>query len=300
MKWRRKTPTKLVKEHIHMTKQEILARMKTDLEVRGRSDETVRNYCMHVRLYQDYFDKPADEMGETEISGYLHYLLTEKGLSHASVNVQNSSLRFLYGVTLDRLINTRKIPRIKNIRSIPDILSKEELGYIFYLLKNSKYKALFTTIYGSGLRISEALNLKVMDIDSKNMRIFIRKGKGGRDRYALLPQKTLEILRDYCRQFHPVDWLFVDEKGEQIKVRAAQDAFKAVIEKSGIPKHITVHTLRHCFATHLLNEGKNVFHIKRLLGHVRIDTTTWYLQLADSETLNLKSPLDTMKEPWDA
>lgn len=283
-----------------MTKNEILQKMKTDLETHGKCEETVRNYCMHARLYQDYHDRPADEMGEAEISRYLHYLLTEKKLSHASVNVQNSSLRFLYGVTLDRLINTRKIPRIKQTRSLPDLLTKEELGYIFYLLKNIKYKALFMTIYGSGLRISEALNLKVSDIDSKDMRIFIRKGKGARDRYALLPQKTLDILRQYSREFHPKDWLFVNEDGTHIKVRAAQDMFKAVIRRSGIPKHITVHTLRHCFATHLLNEGKNVFQIKRLLGHVRIDTTTWYLQLSDSETLKLQSPLDTFKDIADA
>jgi site-specific recombinase XerD len=279
-----------------MTKQEILEKMQVNLETMGKSEETVRNYCMHVRLYQDYHDRPADEMGEAEISAYFHYLLKEKELSHASVNAQNSSLRYLYGVTLDRVLNLRKIPRIKNPRHIPDILSKDELGYIFYLMKNLKYRALFKTIYGSGLRISEALNLKVNDIDSKKMRIFVRSGKGSRDRYALLPQKTLEILRQYSKEFHPKEWLFVDEQGKQIQVRAAQDAFKSVIRKSGIPKHITVHTLRHCFATHLLNEGKNVFQIKRLLGHVRVDTTTWYLQLSDSDTLRLKSPLDTMKE----
>ena len=279
-----------------MRKQEILEKLKVDLETMGRSDETVRNYCMHVRLYQDYHDRSADEMGEAEINSYFHYLLKEKELSHASVNAQNSSLRFVYGVTLDRVLNLRKIPMLKKMRPIPDIPSKEELGYLFYLLKNLKYKALFMTIYGSGLRISEALNLKVTDIDSKQMRIFIRRGKGSRDRYALLPEKTLEILRKYSKDFHPKDWLFVDEQGRQISVRAAQDAFKAVIRKSGIPKHITVHTLRHCFATHLLNEGKNIFQIKRLLGHVRVDTTTWYLQLSDSETLKLKSPLDTMKE----
>lgn len=284
-----------------MTKEQILEKMKADLELRGRSEETLRNYLMHVRLFQDYFDKPADEMGEEEISKYLHYLVTEKKLQPASVNTQNSSLRFLYGVTLDRLLNTRKIPRAKHIRGLPDILNKDELGYLFYLTKNLKYKAIFMTIYGSGLRVSEAVNLKVRDVDSENMRLFIRKGKGGRDRYAMLPQKTLGILREYWQKYHPTDWLFVNDKtGTQLTIRAVQDAFKAIAGKSGIPKHITVHTLRHCFATHLLNEGNNVFHIKRLLGHVRIDTTVWYLQLSDSETLKLKSPLDTMKDDGNA
>lgn len=280
-----------------MTKNEILQKLRIDLETRGKSEDTIRAYCMHTRLFQDYHDKPADEMGETEISGYLHYLLTEKELNHSSVNTQNSSLRFLYGVTLDRLINTRKIPRIKQVRSIPILPTKEELGYLFYLAGDSlRNKALFMTIYGSGLRISEAANLKVSDIDSDGGRIFIRKGKGGRDRYAILPKKTLEVLREYWKESQPKDWLFVTKNGNQMTSKTIQDAWKAIVQRSGIPKHITVHTLRHCFATHLLNEGNNVFAIKRLLGHVRIDTTTWYLQFADSEILKLKSPLDTMKE----
>ena len=278
-----------------MTKQEILEKLKFDLELRNRSADTIHDYSMHVRMYQDYFDKPADQMGVEEIREFLHYQLTEKNNSPATVNTYNSALRFLYGETLDVVLNLKKIPRIKSNRKIPDIPTKEELGYLFYLTKNLKYKAIFMTIYGSGLRLSEAVSLKVGDIDGKQRRIFIRSGKGDRDRYALLPQKTLDILREYYRQYHPTDWLFVTEKGTHLTDRAVQDAFKKVVARSGIPKHITIHTLRHCFATHSLNEGKNVFEIKRLLGHVRIDTTTWYLQLSDSETLKLTSPLDTMK-----
>ncbi|MCL2254848.1 MAG: site-specific integrase [Lachnospiraceae bacterium] len=279
-----------------MTKQEVLEKLKFDLELRNRCKDTIEDYSLHVRLFQDYFDKPADQMGTEEIKEFLHYLLTQKNNSPATVNTYNSALRFLYGETLDIVLNLKKIPRVKCNRKIPDIPTKEELGYIFYLTKNIKYKAIFMTIYGSGLRLSEAVNLKVSDIDGKQKRIFIRSGKGDRDRYALLPQKTLDILREYYKQHKPTDWLFVTEKGTQLTVRAVQDSFKAIVKKSDIPKHITIHTLRHCFATHCLNEGKNIFEIKRLLGHVRIDTTTWYLQLSDCDTLKLTSPLDTMKE----
>jgi len=279
-----------------MTKQEILNKLKFDLELRNRTKDTIRDYLMHVRLFQDYFDKPADQMGVDEIREFLHHCLNEKGNSPATVNGHNSAIRFLYGETLDILINTKKNPRVKHNRKIPDIPTKEELGYLFYLTKNIKYKAIFMTIYGSGLRLSEAVNLKVSDIDGKQKRIFIRSGKGDRDRYALLPQKTLDILREYHKKYQPTDWLFVTDKGTHLTNRAVQDALKKVVAKSGIPKRITVHTLRHCFATHSLNEGKNVFEIKRLLGHVRIDTTTWYLQLSDSETLKLTSPLDTMTD----
>jgi site-specific recombinase XerD len=240
-------------------------------------------------------------MGEDEISAYLHYLLKEKKLNPASVNAQNSSLRFLYGVTLDRLLNTKKIPRVKNNRSLPVLPTKDELGYLLYLAgESSRNKALFYTIYGSGLRSSEAANLKVGDIDSENGRIFIRKGKGGRDRYALLPKKTLEALREYWTEYQPKDWLFVTKNGTQMTRENIRSTWKTIVKRSGIPKDINVHTLRHLFATHLLNQGNNVFAIKHLLGHVRIDTTAWYLQISDSDTLKLKSPLDKMKERGDA
>ena len=278
-----------------MTKQEILEKLKFDLELRGKQKTTVRDYVAKVRIFQDYYDKPASKMREEEIARFLHHLLVEKGDTPATVNTYNSALRFLYGETLDVLLNTKKLPRAKQNRSIPNLPTKQELSYLFYLTKNIKYKAIFMTIYGSGLRLSEAVNLKVTDIDSKQNRIFIRSGKGNRDRYTILPAKTLEILREYYKLYRPQEWLFVTKAGTHLTVRAVQDAFKKVVKKSGIPKHITIHTLRHCFATHLLNEGKNVLEIKRLLGHVRIDTTTWYLQLSDSEVLKLLSPLDTMK-----
>jgi integrase/recombinase XerD len=278
-----------------MTQQEILTKLKFDLEVRDRKPDTVNDYLYKVGAYQDYFGKPADQMGEAEISEFLHYLITVKKLHTNSVNVYNSAIRFVYLITLNRNINVRQIPRIKQIRSIPVLPTKEELDYLFNLAScNIRNKALFMTIYGSGLRLSEAANLKVNDIDSAGNRIFIRKGKGGRDRYAMLPKKTLEVLREYYRVYKPKEWLFVTKTGTKMTNRGIQDSWKYIVRKSGIPKHITVHTLRHCFATHLLNEGNNVFQIKRLLGHVRIDTTTWYLQLSDSETLKLNSPLDTM------
>jgi site-specific recombinase XerD len=284
-----------------MTKEQILEKLKFDLETRGRSEATVKEYTEKVRLFQDHFGKPADQMGEAEIIEYQHHLLTEKKLKHSSANTYNSALRFVCGVTLDITLNYKKLPRLKQIRDLPVLPTKEELGYLFHRAgDNPRNKALFMTIYGSGLRLGEAANLKVSDIDSENGRIFVRKGKGGRDRYAMLPKKALEALREYWKTCQPKDWLFVNKNGEKMTDRAIQDAWKGIVRRSGIPKKITVHTLRHCFATHLLNEGNNVFAIKRLLGHVRIDTTTWYLQLADSETLKLKSPLDTMRERGDA
>jgi integrase len=162
-----------------MTQKEILERLKKDLESRGRSDMAVKDYVAKVRLFQEHYDKPADQMGETEIMNYQHYLLKEKGVSTSTVNTYNSALRFVYGVTLDRVLNLRKIPRVAHTRSIPVLPTKEELAYLFYLAgDNLRNKALFMTIYGSGLRLNEAANLKVSDIDSKNGRIFVSKCYG--------------------------------------------------------------------------------------------------------------------------
>ena len=274
-----------------------MAKLKADLELRGRSAETIKEYLTKARLFQDHYEKPADQMGEKEIIDYLHYLLTEKKISQTSVNTYNSGLRFLYGVTLDRALNYKKLPRLKQTRSLPKLFTKDEVGMIINSTESLTHKALLMLAYGSGLRLSEITNLKVSDVDSKQMRLFVCKGKGGRDRYALLPESTLQVLREYWLEQRPKDWLFVaPKKGGQYHVKTVQDAFKSALKKSKVPKYGTIHTLRHCFATHLLEDGVDLYTIKKLLGHVRIDTTVWYSQLADSKVLKVKSPVDSLND----
>lgn len=277
-----------------MTKQEILDKLKFDLELRNRSEVTTKDYIRRVRCFQDYFDRPADQLREPEISAYLHDLLHTKKLSPGSVNTYNSSIRFVYAHTLDINLNLKKIPRVKALRSIPRLPDQRELQRIFDCAPSLMYKAIFMTIYGSGLRVSEASNLRIQDIDSKNGRIFVNHGKGGKDRFTLLPAATLNILRDYYKLYRPKQWLFLTRNQTQMSTRSIQEAFKSAVEKSGVEKHITVHTLRACFATHLLENGVNLVVIKQLLGHVKLDTTAWYMGLADSEVFRTKSPLDSM------
>lgn len=276
-----------------MTEQQILDRMRMDLELSGHNESTIKTYLIRVQGFQAYFGKPADQLGENELREYLHHHLKDRSLMASTVNNINSSLRYLYDITLDRPINRRRVPFAKRIRRLPILPDKDELESIFANTRELRYKAVFMTIYGSGLRVSEAANLLLTDIDSKNMRMFIRQGKGGKDRYALLPQRTLCILREYYKAYKPQKWLFINKIGGHITAQSIETALHAAVESSGIQKHITVHTLRHCFATHLLNEGKNIYQIKKLLGHVRLDTTTWYLHLSDSETMHLISPLDS-------
>ena len=173
----RRKPTKFEKERKSTTKTEILQKLKTDLEARGRSPETVKNYLQKVRLFQDHFKKPADRMGEKEIMKYQHYLLNVKGNTQPSVNTYNSALRFVYGVTLDRALNYKKIPRLKQMRRIPQIFTKDEVAQIIICAKTLAHKSIIMLAYGSGLRLSEVTNLKITDIESNQMRILVRHGK---------------------------------------------------------------------------------------------------------------------------
>jgi site-specific recombinase XerD len=278
-----------------MTKEEILQKLVKDLEVRGRSPATVEEYLERARRYQDYYDKPANQMGEGEIIDYLHYLATERKLSPAGVNGHNSALRFVYGVTLDVNLNYKKLPRLKQTRRIPQIFTKEEIRKILDSTETLIHKSMFMLAYGSGLRNAEITNLKATDIESDQMRILVRHGKGDRDRYAMLPQVTLDTLREYWQAYHPKEWLFeAPQKGGRYLGKTMNDAFKAALRKSGVTKTGTIHTLRHCYATHLYEDGHNLLAMKKLLGHVRIDTTAWYTQLAYSQVLGLKSPIETL------
>ena len=276
-----------------MTNQNILDKMRFDMELAGLSKSTIKTYLHRVKVYQEYWGKPADQMGENEVREFLHHHLVKQSNLASTVNTYNTAIRFLYDVTLDKPLNRRKVPMAKRSRRLPILPDKDELELIFESTRDIKYRAIFMTIYGSGLRISEAANLLISDVDSKNMRIFVRQGKGNKDRFALLPQRTLAILREYYKVYRPKEWLFENACGKRITAQSIETAFRAAVESSGVTKHLTVHSLRHAFATGLLNDGKNIFQIKKLLGHVRLDTTTWYLQLSDSETLHLTSPLDS-------
>lgn len=157
-----------------------------------------------------------------------------------------------------------------------------------------KDKAIFMTFYGSGMRLSELVNLMVSDVDSKNMQIFIRQGKPKKDRYALLSQSNLEILRKYWKEYRPKDWLFESREGECYTRRAIQFMLQRNLKKAEIDKLATIHTLRHCFATHLMEDGVDAFHIKKLMGHVSITSTAVYVHMTNLNTLHVTSPLDKM------
>lgn len=277
------------------SQEQILLRMKEDILLRGLSIRTVESYTSNARVFLEYCDRPSEQLNEYDIRKFLLYLINEKKVMPGTVNAYSAAIRFLFAVTFNRTLNYFQIPRQKKRRTLPEVLTREEVSSIIESCKNIKHKAMLAVIYSSGLRISEAAALKTTHIDSKNMRLFVESGKGGKDRYTLLSETCLHVLRQYFRIYrpkHPEGWLFLGANNvSHITYRAIELAFDKAVKKTNITKHVSVHTLRHAFATHLLEDGASLLQIKELLGHSSIKSTTVYLHLANL-TSDIKSPLD--------
>jgi integrase/recombinase XerD len=269
--------------------------MKMDLELKNFSPKTVTCYltCM-VNFVRRYGRSPA-ELGEEEIRNYLHYLIKEKKASQSSINQAYSAMKFFYEVTLGRAWNGIRIPRSKTRKKLPLVLSRQEVHFLLASVGNLKHQAILTTIYSGGLRLGEATHLRVSDIDGKRMTILVQQGKGNKDRYTVLGQRNLELLRRYYRAFRPVQWLFPSKDPAQpLSGSSVQRVFKKALHQAGIKKKASVHTLRHCFATHLLESGTDLYHIQRLLGHSTAKTTSVYLHVTGRDLAKVKSPIDLL------
>lgn len=273
--------------------QQLRDRMQENMELKGFSVRTHKSYMCEVRKFIKYYRRHPEAMGEPEIKEYLLHLVRDPKISDSIVAIAYSAIKFLYHNTLGRPWDSLKIPRKKKIKRIPEILSHGEIISIIYAARTVKYRTIFAIIYSAGLRISEAVNLKVSDIDSKRMTLKISESKGAKDRYALLSNKALELLREYWKMYRPEVWLFPGpRRDKQISVRAVQTEFQTARITAGITKQVTVHTLRHCFATHLLENGSNLFHIQHLLGHASLGSTSVYLHMQRTDVLNIVSPFD--------
>jgi len=281
-----------------MTNEEVFKHVHDEFVLRGMSPQTEESYLCALRLFLRYHeDRPLEAMGEPEIREFLLYQISI-GKTNGSVNIYNSALRFIFGAVLARNLNCRIIPRRRDRRDFPAIMSKDEIVRFFSVIDNLRDKAMFETIYGAGLRVSEIVHLRVQDIDNKQMRIFVHHGKGGKDRFTLLSKRNLEILREYWRRYrpnHPEGYLFYARSRDKhiLTSRSVDNAFNKYREKAHLPESYTVHTLRHCFATHLLESGVEVCQIKELLGHTFIQTTAFYLHLSNMNEA-IASPLDTL------
>jgi len=274
-------------------------KMKMDLELKNFSPRTVKCYLSQMRAYAAFFKQSPDELNEQHIREYLHYLIKDKNSSQAVVSQAYSALKFFYTTTLGRGWDTQKLPRSRASRRLPTVFSLEEVSAMLAAVRNLKHKSILTTIYSAGLRVGEAVELKPDDIDSKRMLIRVRQGKGRKDRYTLLAESTLDLLRTYWSVYHPEHWLFPGQKeNKPIDRSTVRRVFKTACAKAGIRKQASVHTLRHSFATHLLEDGVDLFHIQRLLGHSTAQTTGVYLHVThQSVARQIKSPIERLPQP---
>lgn len=268
--------------------------MQQNMVLRGFAPETQKIYLRQIHFFESFYKQLAEDLDSTAVREYLNHLISVKNISRSRVNIAYSALKFFFNSTLHRDWVMKEIPRAKKSRLLPVALSRQEIQHLFSVIPNLKHRTIFMTIYGAGLRISEAIHLKPEDIDSKNMQIRVRQGKGNADRYTLLSQKNLSILRDYWRAYRPSLWLFEGNIPDKpIDPHSVQKIFQKARKKAGILKHATVHSLRHSFATHLLEDGVNIRIIQQLLGHSNINTTCRYLHLVNPKALHISSPLDS-------
>jgi len=272
-------------------------KMRRDLRLRGFCSNTVSSYLRYMREYVRYFGIPPDKLNLEHVHRY-HLHLIEKELSPQSINVAMAAIRFFYLITLNRNWSEKAIPWMKVKRSVPVVLSPEEVGQLLNAVRDIKYRALFSTIYSAGLRIGEAVRLSAKDIDSHRMLIHVRFGKGGKERYTVLSSVLLELLRRYWTENHDdkSTWLFPCSKFPKRPVDRClvRTILVTALKRSGIEKRVTLHTLRHSFATHLCENGVDIRQIQCLLGHSAISSTTIYAQIRDVGNLGIKSPLDKL------
>jgi integrase/recombinase XerD len=270
--------------------------MKRDLELKNYSPKTRSAYLASVRSFALHFHRSPDDLGDHEIREYLHYLLTDRKVSQSAMSQAYSGLKFFYETTLKRDWDGFRIPRVKMRKKLPVVLSQQEVQALFSVIRNLKHRAILMTIYSAGLRVSEAVHLKVSDIDSQRMMIHVQQGKGDKDRYTLLANRTLDLLRGYWREYRPQDWLFYSHSFERpLSSRTVQKVFERALHQAEIKKPATVHTLRHSFATHLLEAGTDLYHIQHLLGHKTPSTTTIYLHLSRRDLVKVISPIDLLE-----
>jgi integrase/recombinase XerD len=274
-------------------------RMTEDMQVRNLALNTQTCYVQQVSLFARHFDKSPEQLGPEDIRTYQIYLTNEKKLAPGSVLIAVAALRFLYKVSLKKNWTFEDaIPALKKPQKLPVVLSPEEVLQFLGCVGSTKHRAILTTCYAAGLRISEAIHLKPTDIDSQRMVIRVEQGKGQKDRYVMLSPQLLETLRSYWRAMRPKGWLFEgDVSGQPINRSSVELACQKARRLSGIRKPITPHSLRHGFAVHLFESGTDVRTIQLLLGHRSLATTAKYLRIATSKVCSTSSPLDLLPPP---
>jgi integrase/recombinase XerD len=276
------------------------ARMIEDMTVRGFAEKTRHDYVRHVQTFAAFIRRPPDTAMAEDLRRFqLHQ--RQSGLQPPSINSSVSALRFFFTVTLDRPDLARRLTVVRQPRRLPAVLSVEDVTRLLQAAPGAKYKAALGTAYGAGLRVCEVVALKVGDIDSKRMLLRVEQGKGRKDRHAMLSPQLLELLREWWVEGRrrgvllPRGWLFPGRNPiEPLSTRQLNRVVHAAAEAAGINKRVSPHTLRHSFATHLLEQDTDIRVIQVLLGHAKLDTTALYTRVATTTIRNVTSPLDRL------
>jgi integrase/recombinase XerD len=270
-------------------------RMLEDLQLAGFAPKTIKSYLYTVIVLARYFFRSPDLLTDEEVRQFFLHLINDRKLSKSSITIYLCGIKFFFETTLQKKLNILGLIRPRPSKKLPVVLSQDEVRSILKLIKNPVYRMALTLIYACGLRISEGAQLKVSDIDGKRNLLHIRNGKGGKDRYVPLHERPLELLRLYYRKHGKRSSEFLyPNKDSHISIDSLQIAFRKALRESGINKQACVHTLRHSYATHLLENGEDISTIKDLLGHSSIATTEVYTHLTEKITTRLRISLNGM------
>jgi site-specific recombinase XerD len=268
------------------------------MHMRGLSQSTIRTYRNEFRIFLSHLGpKAAESVTPEDIQEYMLLCIHRLRVSEATINSRINALKLYYEQVLHRDKIFLDIPRPKKAKMLPNVLSERELGRLFQAIKNKKHKAILFIAYSAGLRVSEVVHLKLMDIDSDRMRIHIVQSKGKKDRYVMLSPVVLDMLKNYLAEVQPKPSIYLFESstpGMPYSARSAQTIFHRAKEDAGIKKDVSFHALRHSFATHLIEKGISIRYVQELLGHFSIKTTERYLHVANYELVEVRSPIDDL------
>ena len=286
---------KSVLSQIQDHNQLVLKRFIEEIQLKGYSGSTLKTYRNEFGVYLNYLKEfPAQNAAIDDIRNYILYCINELQLSEATVHSRINAIKFYYEQVLRRERFLLEIPRPKKLLKLPKVIAPTDIKKLFEATQNLKHNTMLKLCYGLGLRVSEIVNLKITDIDSKAMQVFIERAKGKKDRYVNLPESIVPQLRKYFIEYKPKLYLFEGQYGGQYSSRSAQQVFRNALQKAKINKTVGIHSLRHSFATHLLEQGTDIRFIQELLGHNDIKTTLIYTEVSDKNLRKIISPLDNL------
>jgi len=279
-----------------MRKSELISKYEHKLTLKNYSDRTLRAYLNGLTIFLDYVNvRQCKEVTPRVLEDFFHYARKELGYGYSMMKQLLASVKFLYTEVLNESVDFDFNIKMKKPSRIPIVLSVEEVQRFLNSFTNIKHKAIFTVCYSAGLRVGEILNLKIKDIDSDRMQIRIDQGKGQKDRYSILSDKVLSLLREYVKEYRPEEYLFEGQSGGKYSAASIQALMRKHRKMCGIKKKVTPHSLRHSFATHLLDNGTDTRFIQELLGHKHISTTQIYTHVSSRTLKDVKSPVEDLE-----